>query len=34
VAAYDVPYPAAPLEAWYLPSVERVVAAARKTARQ
>jgi len=34
VAAYDVPYPAAPLEGWYLPSVERVVAAARKTARQ
>jgi pyruvate dehydrogenase E1 component beta subunit len=34
VASYDVPYPAAPLEAWYLPSVERVVAAARRTARQ
>ena len=34
VASYDVPYPAAPLEGWYLPSVERVVAAARKTARQ
>jgi len=34
VASYDVPYPAAPLEGWYLPSVERVVAAARKIARQ
>jgi pyruvate dehydrogenase E1 component beta subunit len=32
VASYDVPYPAAPLEHWYLPSVERVVAAARRTA--
>jgi pyruvate dehydrogenase E1 component beta subunit len=31
VSAYDVPYPAGPLEGWYLPSVERVVAAARTT---
>jgi pyruvate dehydrogenase E1 component beta subunit len=34
VTSYDVPYPAASLERWYLPSVERVVAAARRTARQ
>ena len=34
VTAYDVPYPAAPLEGWYVPSVERVVAAARRTASQ
>ena len=34
VTAYDVPYPAAPLEHWYLPSAERVVAAARRTASQ
>lgn len=34
VTSYDVPYPAAPLEGWYLPSVERIVAAARRTARQ
>jgi len=34
VTSWDVPYPAAPLEGWYLPSVERVVAAARRTARQ
>jgi len=34
VASYDVPYPAAPFERWYLPSVERVVAAARSTAGQ
>ena len=33
VTSYDVPYPAAPLERWYIPSVERVVAAARGTAR-
>jgi len=33
VSSYDLPYPAAPLEGWYLPSVARVVAAARKTAR-
>ena len=32
VTSWDVPYPAAPLEEWYLPSVERVVAAARRTA--
>jgi len=32
VTSYDVPYPAGPLEGWYLPSVERVVAAARSTA--
>jgi pyruvate dehydrogenase E1 component beta subunit len=32
VTAYDVPYPAGPLEGWYLPSIERVVAAARHTA--
>ncbi len=34
VASWDVPYPAAPLEGWYLPSVERVVAAARRTVGQ
>jgi len=34
VTSYDVPYPAAPLEGWYLPSLDRVVAAARKTAGQ
>lgn len=33
VTSFDVPYPAAILERWYLPSVERVVAAARKTAQ-
>jgi pyruvate dehydrogenase E1 component beta subunit len=33
VSSYDLPYPASPLEGWYLPSVARVVAAARKTAR-
>ncbi len=32
VTSYDVPYPAGPLEDWYLPSVERVVAGARSTA--
>jgi pyruvate dehydrogenase E1 component beta subunit len=31
VAAYDVPYPASSLEDYYLPSVERVLTAARKT---
>ena len=31
VAAYDVPYPAGSLEAWYLPSVDRIVNAARLT---
>ena len=30
VGSFDVPYPAATLETWYLPSVERVVAAARR----
>jgi len=34
VTSWDVPYPAAPLEGWYIPSVERVVAAARRTAGQ
>jgi pyruvate dehydrogenase E1 component subunit beta len=34
VTSWDVPYPAAPLEGWYLPSVERVVAAARRAAGQ
>jgi pyruvate dehydrogenase E1 component beta subunit len=34
VCSYDVPYPAGPLEGWYLPSLERVVAAARRTASQ
>ncbi|HEV2034772.1 MAG TPA: alpha-ketoacid dehydrogenase subunit beta [Candidatus Dormibacteraeota bacterium] len=32
VCSYDVPYPAGSFEGWYLPSVERVVAAARSTA--
>jgi pyruvate dehydrogenase E1 component beta subunit len=31
VASYDVPYPAAPMERWYLPSVARVVAAVHRT---
>jgi pyruvate dehydrogenase E1 component beta subunit len=31
VAAFDVPYPAGSLEGWYLPSLERVLQAARKT---
>ena len=31
VCSYDVPYPAGSFEGWYLPSVERVVAAARNT---
>ena len=31
VAAYDVPFPAASLEDFYLPSPERVIAAVRKT---
>ena len=34
VCSYDVPYPPAPLEGWFLPSVPRVVAAARRTVRQ
>src|ERR1700730_3401094 len=33
VASYDVPYPAASLEQWYPPSLDRVVEAARKTVR-
>jgi len=33
VGSYDVPYPPAPLEGWYLPSVQRVVAAAHRTVR-
>jgi len=32
VAAWDVPYPSASLEGWYLPTVRRVVEAARRTA--
>jgi pyruvate dehydrogenase E1 component beta subunit len=31
VASYDVPYPAGSLEQWYLPSLDRVIAAAKKT---
>ena len=31
VAAYDIPYPPASMEHWYLPTVDRVVAAARNT---
>jgi pyruvate dehydrogenase E1 component beta subunit len=31
VASFDVPYPSANLEHWFLPSVRRVVAAAQKT---
>ena len=31
VAAYDIPYPPATMEHWYLPNVERVVAATRST---
>jgi pyruvate dehydrogenase E1 component beta subunit len=31
VAAYDIPYPPASMEHWYLPSLDRVLAAARKT---
>jgi pyruvate dehydrogenase E1 component beta subunit len=34
VCSYDVPYPAGSFESWYLPSVERVVAAARRTVSQ
>ena len=30
VTAYDIPYPAASMEDWYLPSPDRVVAAARR----
>jgi pyruvate dehydrogenase E1 component beta subunit len=32
VAAWDTPYPPASLEGWYLPTVRRVVEAARRTA--
>ena len=31
VTAYDIPYPAASMEHWYLPSLDRVVATARHT---
>jgi pyruvate dehydrogenase E1 component beta subunit len=31
VGAWDTPYPPGPLEGWYLPTVERVVKAIRKT---
>ena len=31
VASYDVPYPSANMEHWYLPSLDRVVAAVRRT---
>lgn len=31
VAAFDVPYPPGSLEGWYLPSLDRVIAAARRT---
>lgn len=34
VTSYDVPYPPASLERWYLPSVERVMEAARRTVTQ
>jgi pyruvate dehydrogenase E1 component beta subunit len=34
VTAYDVPYPSATLEQWYLPSVPRVVRAARRVVGQ
>jgi pyruvate dehydrogenase E1 component beta subunit len=33
VAAYDVPYPAGPMEGWNLPDAARVVAAARRLLR-
>jgi pyruvate dehydrogenase E1 component beta subunit len=33
VTAWDTPYPTGPMEAWYLPTVERVVEAARRTAQ-
>lgn len=33
VAGWDTPYPPASVEGWYLPTVERVVAAARRTVR-
>ena len=31
VASYDIPYPPASMEQWYLPTVDRVVAAGRRT---
>ena len=31
VGAFDVPFPAASLEAYYLPSVDRVLATVRRT---
>jgi len=31
VASYDIPFPPASMEHWYLPTVERVLAAARRT---
>jgi pyruvate dehydrogenase E1 component beta subunit len=34
VASYDVPYPSATLEQWYLPSVERVVRSVRRVVSQ
>jgi pyruvate dehydrogenase E1 component beta subunit len=34
VTAWDTPYPPGSMEDWYLPSVERVVRAARRTANQ
>jgi pyruvate dehydrogenase E1 component beta subunit len=34
VASWDIPFPAASMEHWYLPSVERVVEAARRTVNQ
>jgi pyruvate dehydrogenase E1 component beta subunit len=34
VASYDVPYPSATLEQWYLPSVSRVMRAARRVVGQ
>lgn len=34
VASYDVPYPSATLEQWYLPSIERVVRSVRRVVSQ
>jgi pyruvate dehydrogenase E1 component beta subunit len=31
VAAYDIPFPAASLEDYYLPSIDRILTAVRKT---
>ena len=33
VTAWDTPYPPGSLEGWYLPTVDRIVRAARKTLR-